>query len=97
MQLDAGLPGQPLLHRGLDPVEGLLALRLRGDRQIQLRAEAFNLLNNPTPERIRLAPPLVLTDADANGFLSTAPLADEERAADVRTGVPGQATTTEGA
>ena len=26
-----------------------------------------------------------------------APLADEERAADVRTGVPGQATTTEGA
>ena len=36
-----------------------------------------------------------LDDEPAEG--TTAPLADEERAADVRTGVPGQATTTEGA
>jgi transcriptional regulator with XRE-family HTH domain len=36
-----------------------------------------------------------LDDEPAEG--TTAPLADEERAPDVRTGVPGQATTTEGA
>jgi acetylornithine/N-succinyldiaminopimelate aminotransferase len=31
------------------------------------------ILNNATPERIRLAPPLVLTDADANSFLQAWP------------------------
>jgi acetylornithine aminotransferase len=31
------------------------------------------IVNNPTPERIRLAPPLVLTDADANAFLDAWP------------------------
>jgi len=31
------------------------------------------IVNNPTPERIRLAPPLVLTDADANAFLAAWP------------------------
>jgi acetylornithine aminotransferase len=28
------------------------------------------LVNNPTPERIRLAPPLTLSDADADAFLA---------------------------
>ncbi|MFL6024273.1 MAG: acetylornithine transaminase [Marmoricola sp.] len=31
------------------------------------------ILNNATPERVRLAPPLVLTDADANAFLAAWP------------------------
>jgi acetylornithine/N-succinyldiaminopimelate aminotransferase len=35
--------------------------------------EAGFIVNNPTPERIRLAPPLVLTDADANAFLAAWP------------------------
>jgi len=32
------------------------------------------LVNNATPERIRLAPPLVLSDEDANAFLASWPL-----------------------
>ncbi|HEX2895153.1 MAG TPA: acetylornithine transaminase [Marmoricola sp.] len=35
--------------------------------------EAGFILNNPTPERIRLAPPLVLTDEDAAAFLEAWP------------------------
>ena len=31
------------------------------------------ILNNATPERVRLAPPLVLTDADADAFLAAWP------------------------
>ena len=31
------------------------------------------IINNPTPERIRIAPPLVLTDEDAEAFLATWP------------------------
>lgn len=31
------------------------------------------IVNNPTPNRIRLAPPLVLTDEDANAFLAAWP------------------------
>jgi acetylornithine/N-succinyldiaminopimelate aminotransferase len=35
--------------------------------------EAGFIINNPTPERIRLAPPLVLTEADADSFLAAWP------------------------
>jgi acetylornithine/N-succinyldiaminopimelate aminotransferase len=35
--------------------------------------EAGFILNNPTPERIRLAPPLVLTEAQADSFLAAWP------------------------
>ena len=35
--------------------------------------EAGFIINNPTPGRIRLAPPLVLTDADADAFLAAWP------------------------
>jgi len=35
--------------------------------------DAGYILNAPTPERIRLAPPLVLTDADVDGFLAAWP------------------------
>jgi acetylornithine/N-succinyldiaminopimelate aminotransferase len=35
--------------------------------------DAGYIINAPTPERIRLAPPLVLTDADVDGFLAAWP------------------------
>jgi acetylornithine/N-succinyldiaminopimelate aminotransferase len=35
--------------------------------------EAGFIINNPTPERIRLAPPLVLTEAEADSFLQAWP------------------------
>jgi acetylornithine aminotransferase len=35
--------------------------------------EAGFIVNNPTPGRIRLAPPLVLTDGDAAAFLDSWP------------------------
>ena len=35
--------------------------------------DAGYIINAPTPDRIRLAPPLVLTDADADGFLAAWP------------------------
>ena len=35
--------------------------------------QAGFIVNNPTPERIRLAPPLVLTDEDADSFLAAWP------------------------
>ena len=35
--------------------------------------EAGFIINNPTPERIRLAPPLVLTEDDAQAFLAAWP------------------------
>ena len=35
--------------------------------------EAGIILNNPTPERVRLAPPLVLTDEQADSVLDVWP------------------------
>jgi acetylornithine/N-succinyldiaminopimelate aminotransferase len=35
--------------------------------------EAGFIVNNPTPERVRLAPPLVLTEAEADSFLKAWP------------------------
>jgi acetylornithine aminotransferase len=35
--------------------------------------EAGFIINNPTPERVRLAPPLVLTEAQADSFLAAWP------------------------
>jgi acetylornithine/N-succinyldiaminopimelate aminotransferase len=57
--------------------EGLLiGLDLSASLSAEVAAAALDagfIVNNPTPERIRLAPPLVLTDADANGFLAAWP------------------------
>jgi acetylornithine aminotransferase len=53
--------------------EGLLiGLDLSASRSAEVAGAALDagfIVNNPTPERIRLAPPLVLTDEDANAFL----------------------------
>ena len=57
--------------------EGLLiGLDLSEAASASVAAAALDrgfIVNNPTPERIRLAPPLVLTDADANAFLAAWP------------------------
>jgi acetylornithine/N-succinyldiaminopimelate aminotransferase len=57
--------------------EGLLiGLDLAEDRSAAVAAAALAagfIVNNPTPRRIRLAPPLVLTDADAAAFLEAWP------------------------
>ena len=57
--------------------EGLLiGLDLSADRSAEVAAAALAagfIVNNPTPGRIRLAPPLVLSDADAAAFLKAWP------------------------
>jgi acetylornithine aminotransferase len=57
--------------------EGLLiGLDLSEARSAEVAAAALAagfIVNNPTPERIRLAPPLVLTDEDAAAFLAAWP------------------------
>lgn len=57
--------------------EGLLiGLTLAEPLSVELGAAAQAagfIINCPTPERIRLAPPLVLTDEDANAFLAAWP------------------------
>ena len=54
----------------------LIGLDLSEARSAEVTAAALDagfIINNPTPERIRLAPPLVLTDADADAFLAAWP------------------------
>jgi acetylornithine aminotransferase len=54
----------------------LIGLDLSESASASVAAAALDhgfIVNNPTPERIRLAPPLVLTDADANAFLAAWP------------------------
>ena len=57
--------------------EGLLiGLDLSADASADVAAAALRhgfIINNPTPGRIRLAPPLVLTDDDATAFLAAWP------------------------
>ena len=57
--------------------EGLLiGLDLSDDRSAEVAAAALEagfIVNNPTPGRIRLAPPLVLTETDAAAFLDAWP------------------------
>jgi acetylornithine aminotransferase len=56
--------------------------------------EAGFIVNNPTPERIRLAPPLVLGDDDAEAFLRAWPaiLDAADRAAGHPAGDPAEDT-----
>jgi acetylornithine/N-succinyldiaminopimelate aminotransferase len=57
--------------------EGLLiGLTLAEPRSAEVQAAALAagfIVNNPTPDRLRLAPPLVLTDEDAAAFLAAWP------------------------
>ncbi len=54
----------------------LIGLDLAQERSAEVAAAALGagfIINNPTPHRIRLAPPLVLTDAQADRFLAAWP------------------------
>ena len=54
----------------------LIGLDLTEERSAQVftaAMEAGFIVNNPTPQRVRLAPPLVLTDAQAESFLAAWP------------------------
>ncbi len=79
--------------------EGLLiGLDLVAEASAEVAAAALEhgfILNNPTPGRIRLAPPLVLTEDDADAFLAAWPaiLDDALGAGEPATqGTPGEAT-----
>ena len=54
----------------------LIGLTLAEPRAAEVAAAALRhgfIINAPTPDRIRLAPPLVLTRADADAFLGSWP------------------------
>lgn len=54
----------------------LIGLDLSAPRSAEVAAAALEdgfIVNNPTPQRIRLAPPLVLTDEDVQAFLEAWP------------------------
>ncbi|KRF14064.1 acetylornithine aminotransferase [Nocardioides sp. Soil797] len=54
----------------------LIGLDLSADASAEVTAAALEqgfIINNPTPNRIRLAPPLVLGDADVEAFLAAWP------------------------
>jgi len=74
-EIRAGIEGLPLvtdvsgagLHIGVGLAEPRSGAILAAAR------EAGYLINNPTPDRLRLAPPLVLTAEQAQGFLKDLP------------------------
>lgn len=83
-RLRDGLAAEPRITevRG----QGLLVgVDLAGDWSAQAAASALAagfIVNNPTPNRLRFAPPLVLTEADVDAFLAALPtILDEAEAA----------------
>ncbi|KQZ74825.1 acetylornithine transaminase [Nocardioides sp. Root151] len=74
-KLSAGLAADPRVTE----VRGsglLIGLTLSSESSAAVTAAALEqgfIINNPTPDRIRLAPPLVLTDADVDSFLAAWP------------------------
>jgi acetylornithine aminotransferase len=59
--------------RGAGLLIGLDLSEPRAAEVVVAAQDAGYIVNAPTPDRIRLAPPLVLTDADADGFLAAWP------------------------
>ncbi len=59
--------------RGAGLLIGLDLAAPKAAEVVAAAQDAGYILNAPTPDRIRLAPPLVLTDADADGFLAAWP------------------------
>ncbi|MFL6158536.1 MAG: aminotransferase class III-fold pyridoxal phosphate-dependent enzyme, partial [Marmoricola sp.] len=74
-KLRDGLVGDPRVTevRGAGLLIGLTLTEPVTAAVMTAAQDAGFLLNNATPERIRLAPPLVLTDADAEAFLAAWP------------------------
>ncbi len=73
--------------RGEGLLIGLDLSEQRAPQVVAAAQQAGFIVNNPTPSRIRLAPPLVIGDADVDAFLSAWPVildaayADEEASA----------------
>jgi acetylornithine aminotransferase len=74
-RLRAGLAADPRVAevRGAGLLIGLDLVAPRSAEVTEAALAAGFIINNPTPERIRLAPPLVLTAADADAFLRAWP------------------------
>ena len=84
-RLRTGLAADPRVTevRGAGLLIGLDLGEAKSAEVTAAALEAGFIVNNPTPERIRLAPPLVLTDADADAFLAAWPaILDEAALAD---------------
>jgi acetylornithine aminotransferase len=82
--LDRAAQAGERLQRGLaDPrvveIRGsglLIGLTLTAPRTAEVAAAAMDagfILNNATPERVRLAPPLIVTDADIDALVAAWP------------------------
>ncbi|MDO7869657.1 acetylornithine transaminase [Nocardioides jiangxiensis] len=75
-RLAAGLAAEPRITEvraaglliGVDLADGIDSAAV-----VTAALEAGFILNNPTPNRLRFAPPLVLTDADVDAFLAALP------------------------
>ena len=74
-RLRAGLAADPRVAevRGAGLLIGLDLVEPRSAEVTEAALAAGFIINNPTPERIRLAPPLVLTETDADAFLRAWP------------------------
>jgi acetylornithine/N-succinyldiaminopimelate aminotransferase len=74
-KLRDGLAADPRVTevRGEGLLIGLDLVEPRSAEVVAAALEAGFIVNNPTPERIRLAPPLVLGDADAAALLDAWP------------------------
>ncbi|KAA1415254.1 acetylornithine transaminase [Nocardioides humilatus] len=74
-RIKAGLAADPRVVevRGEGLLIGLDLVQPKSADVAAAAQDAGFIVNAPTPERIRLAPPLVLTDADVDAFLSAWP------------------------
>ncbi|RHW24398.1 acetylornithine transaminase [Nocardioides immobilis] len=75
LRLREGLAADPRVTsvRGAGLLIGLDLVEPKAADVVVAAQDAGYIVNAPTPERIRLAPPLVLTDPDADGFLAAWP------------------------
>jgi acetylornithine aminotransferase len=75
-KLRDGLAADPRVTevRGEGLLIGLDLAEPRSAEVVAAALEAGFILNNPTPQRVRLAPPLVLTEADAAALLDAWPV-----------------------
>lgn len=75
VRLREGLAADPRVTavRGAGLLIGLDLAEPKSADVVAAAQDAGYIVNAPTPERIRLAPPLVLTDPDADGFVAAWP------------------------
>jgi len=96
LRLREGLAADPRVVevRGAGLLIGLDLTEPKAADVVVAAQDAGYIVNAPTPDRIRLAPPLVLTDPDADGFLAAWPAILD--AAGVSVPEPGETLATPG-